>query len=72
MATLGRSACGTRKPTIWSATLRTGNSGPINSVAFAPHKRILATGSGTGTVQLWGLPADNQLERARRRHRPCL
>jgi WD40 repeat protein len=42
-------------------TLRTGNSGPVNSVAFAPHTRILATGSETGTVQLWGLPADNQL-----------
>jgi WD40 repeat protein len=41
--------------------LRTGNSGPINSVAFAPHTRILATGSEDGTVQLWGLPADNQL-----------
>ena len=42
-------------------TLHIGNSGPVNSVVFAPHKRILATGSGTGTVQLWSLPGDKPL-----------
>ena len=30
-------------------TLRIGSSGPVNSVVFAPHKPILATGSETGT-----------------------
>jgi WD40 repeat protein len=42
-------------------TLRIGNSGPVNSVVFAPTKRILATGSETGTVQLWRLPGDKPL-----------
>ena len=35
------------------ATLRTGNGGPVNSVAFSPHGHTLATGSENGTVQLW-------------------
>jgi WD40 repeat protein len=35
------------------ATLRTGNRGPVNSVAFSPGGHTLATGSENGTVQLW-------------------
>jgi WD40 repeat protein len=42
-------------------TLRTGSRGPVNSVAFAPHKRILASGSEAGTVQLWSLPGGKPL-----------
>jgi WD40 repeat protein len=42
-------------------TLRIGNTGPDNSVAFAAHTRLLATGSETGTVQLWSLPSDKLL-----------
>jgi len=42
-------------------TLHTGSHGPVNSVAFAPHKRILATGSENGAVQLWSLPSDKPL-----------
>ena len=42
-------------------TLRIGNRGPVNSVVFAPHTPILATGSETGTVQLWSLPGDKPL-----------
>ena len=41
--------------------LRIGSGGPVNSVVFAPSKRILATGSETGTVQLWGLPRDKPI-----------
>ena len=42
-------------------TLRIGNSGPVNSVAFSRDGRTLATGSENGTVQLWELPSDTQL-----------
>jgi WD40 repeat protein len=42
-------------------TLHIGTSGPVNSVAFAPDKPILATGSETGAVQLWSLPGDKPL-----------
>jgi WD40 repeat protein len=42
-------------------TLLIGNGGPINSVVFAPTERILATGSETGTVQLWRLPSGKPL-----------
>jgi WD40 repeat protein len=42
-------------------TLRIGNTGPVNSVAFAAHARLLATGSESGRVQLWGLPSDKLL-----------
>jgi WD40 repeat protein len=38
-----------------------GNRGPVNAVAFAPHEPILAAGSETGTVQLWGLPGNKPL-----------
>jgi WD40 repeat protein len=41
--------------------LHIGNSGPVNTVVFAPRQPILATGSENGTVQLWGIPGDNPL-----------
>jgi WD40 repeat protein/transcriptional regulator with XRE-family HTH domain len=31
----------------------TGHSGPVNTVAFAPKDKVLATGSSDGTVRLW-------------------
>lgn len=42
-------------------TLHIGNSGPVNSVVFAPHKRILALGIEDGTVQLWSPLGDKPL-----------
>ncbi|MGO9908877.1 MAG: WD40 repeat domain-containing protein [Solirubrobacteraceae bacterium] len=42
-------------------TLHLGNSGPVNGVVFAPHKRILAIGSEAGTVQVWSLLGDKAL-----------
>ena len=33
----------------------TGTAGPINSVAFSPTGHTLATGSGSGTVQVWNV-----------------
>ncbi|HTP27309.1 MAG TPA: WD40 repeat domain-containing protein [Anaeromyxobacteraceae bacterium] len=42
-------------------TLPLGNSGPVNSVEFARHGGILATGSENGTVELWSLPRDKLL-----------
>ncbi|MGH2883877.1 MAG: WD40 repeat domain-containing protein [Solirubrobacteraceae bacterium] len=41
--------------------LHIGNNGPVNSVVFAPHKRMLAIGSEAGTVQLWSLKGDKSL-----------
>ncbi len=35
------------------ATLRTGDRGPVNSVAFSRQGHTLATASENGTVQLW-------------------
>ena len=42
-------------------TLHLGNSDPVNSVVFAPHKHLLAIGSEAGTVQLWSLLGDKAL-----------
>ena len=42
-------------------TLHIGNSSPVNGVAFAPKTPILATGSETGTAQLWSLPSDTPI-----------
>lgn len=34
-----------------------GDERPISQVRFAPNNKILATGSWSGTVKLWNVPA---------------
>ena len=58
-ATTARSGCGTSltqpAPPGSACLPLTGPTVSVNSVAFSPHKRILAAGSNDGTVWLWNL-----------------
>ena len=39
--------------TYQEVALLTGNSGPVNSVAFSPDRNTIVSGSVDGTVRLW-------------------
>ena len=55
--------CGTWPPTGRSAAL-TGHTGPVDSVAFSPDGKTLATGSADGTVRLWDVATHRPDRRA--------
>lgn len=48
-----------------------GDERPISQVRFAPNNKILATGSWSGTVKLWNVPACTTI-RTLRGQRPML
>ena len=66
-----RCGCGTWPPASQIGSPLTGHTGPVNSVAFSPDGKTLASGSDDGTVRLWDVAtrrADRQPPH--RPHRP--